>query len=383
MKISVDAQPLINQAKSGIGYYGHNLVKELSQYEDTDLVLEFFAFRHLKEKLACAEQYCTGNVALDCCRRFSMRMYLLLTAVLPVSRSCFFKNRSDVSFYFNYILPPGVRGKKVVVVHDMVFKDCPETTSAKTRFLLNTFLKRSMKRADRVITVSEFSKQRIQHYYDISDEKISIVPCGVDTDRYRPLDDDDDSVLEAIKRKYGIEGEYILYLGTIEPRKNILNLIKAYEKFTESGQDFPKLVIAGGKGWLFDEIFEYVDKHALNDRVIFTGYIQDNEKAPLLGGAEIFCFPSLYEGFGIPILEAMACGTPVLTANAASLPEVGGNACEYCDPLSAESIKDGLERLWSDPETRSRLSSEGIEQAKKYTWKASARELMKVFREII
>lgn len=377
MKISIDAQPLVCQNKSGIGYYGHNLLLELSKNEKTKLVLEFFAFRHSKEKIACAEQYCAGNVALDACVWFTNRIYLLLTAVLPISRSFFFSNSSDANFYFNYILPPGVHGKKVVVVHDMVFRDCPETASLKTRFLLTLFLKRSLKRADRIVTVSEFSKQRIQNYYGIPDERISIVPCGVDIEQYHPLNDI--SLIDSVKAKYNIDGEYFFYLGTLEPRKNILNLIRAYEMFIKGRNKFPKLVLSGGNGWLFDEIFEYVDKSGLNEQVVFTGYIDDADKVPLLCGAELFCFPSLYEGFGIPILEAMACGTPVLTADSSSLPEVGGNACEYCDPTSVESICDSLKTLWDDPQRRNVLSAAGLEQSKKFSWKASAQKLTEIF----
>ena len=381
MKISVDAQPLLNPTKSGVGYYGHSLVKELSKFPETQQTLEFFAFRHAKEKLAEAEKYCGDNVFSDSCRWFTMRVYLLLTAFIPLPRRLFFKNRADVNFYFNYTVPPGVRGKKVVVVHDMVIRDCPETASRRTKTVLRLFLKRSMKRADRIVTVSEFSKQRIIYHYGVSPDKISIVPCGVDTEIYRPFNGT--AVLDGIKKKYGINGSYILYLGTLEPRKNILALVKAYRAFSQDRETPPKLVIAGGKGWLFDEIFDYVKSSGMENDVIFTGYVAEEEKVPLLSGAEVFCFPSLYEGFGMPILEAMACGTPVLTSNAASMPEVGGDACEYCDPLSVDSIREGLERLLSDKERRERLSADGMERAKQFTWKESAQKLMSIFREIV
>lgn len=380
MRISVDAQPLINPVKSGIGYYGHCLVKELSRSPEAEQTLEFFAFRHSAEKLAIAEEYRADNVQLDACRWFASRIYLLAASVLPIPRRLFFRNRTDVNFYFNFILPPCVHGKKTVVVHDMVFRDCPETASFKTKLLLRLYLKRSMKRADRVITVSEFSRSRIIHYYGVPEEKISIVPCGVDCDRFKPCSDN--AVLEKIRHKYGICGKYILYLGTLEPRKNILNLVKAYQAFTENKTDFPVLVISGGKGWLYDEIFAYIKENGLEDRIIFTGYIADDEKAPLLSGAEFFCFPSLYEGFGMPILEAMACGTPVLTSNAASMPEVGGSACEYCDPLSAEDIKNKLELLWDSPGRRRELSELGLRRARLFSWRSSAEKLMGIFSEL-
>lgn len=378
MNISVDAQPLINPAKSGIGYYGHCLVKEISGFDETEQTLEFFAFRHSREKLALAEEYKADNVRLDVCRWFTSRAYLLLASVIPLPRRLFFRNRADVNFYFNFILPPCVHGKTVVVVHDMVFRDCPETASFRTKLLLRLYLKRSLKRADRIVTVSDFSRRRIMHFYGVPEDRISIVPCGVDRSIYKPFTD---SVrLDGIKHKYGIDGKYILYLGTLEPRKNILNLVKAYQAFVENREDFPILVLSGGKGWLYDEIFAYITENNLEGRIVFTGYISDEEKIPLLSGAEFFCFPSLYEGFGMPVLEAMACGTPVLTSDTASMPEVGGDACEYCDPLSVTDIREKMERLWTSPERRRELSELGMRRAGLFSWKSSAEMLINIFR---
>lgn len=374
MRLSVDAQPLINSLKSGIGYFGHNIVKELCESGDTDVVLEFFAFRHPKEKIRSAEKYHDlYGAELDHCNWFSMRAYLLLTSILPVSRDFFFKGGSDANFFFNFILPPGVKGKKSVVVHDMVFRDCPETASFKTKTLLKMFVRGSLKRADVVFTVSEFSKERIIHYYRIAPEKIMVIPCGVDAEIFKPCTNPE--AIGMILSKYKISGSYILYLGTLEPRKNLLNLIKAYFLFTQKSTDHPKLVIAGSKGWMYGDIFEYVKNHSMEQDVIFTGYVSDEEKPLLINGAEFFCFPSLYEGFGMPILEAMACGTPVLTSNTTSMPEVGGDACEYCDPFSISSIADKMSLLWEKPERRQELSGMGIERSKQFRWSLSAEKV--------
>ncbi len=381
MKIAVEAQPLLEQGKTGVGYYGYSLVKELSKLADTELVLEFFTDLRTDAKIAVAKKHVSENIALDPCRWFKDRPYRLLTSFIPIPRSLFFKNDADMNFYFNYLVPPCVHGKKVVVVHDMAFLDCPETVRARTKQALKQFLPRSLKRADRIITLSTFSKQRIMHYYDVAPEKISIIQCGVDTEIY--YQHTDKTELAKTKAKYGIGDRYLLYLGTVEPRKNILRLLQAYLLFKNNLQAPPKMVIAGGKGWLYDEIFAFISKNAMEQDVIFTGYISDEEKVVLLSGAEIFCFPSLYEGFGMPVLEAMACGTPVLTSNAASMPEVGGAACEYCDPLSVENICKELELLWQNEARRRELSTLGVERAKLFNWRSSAEGLRLIFEELL
>ena len=181
-----------------------------------------------------------------------------------------------------------------------------------------------------------------------------------------------------------VEGEkYFLYLGTIEPRKNLERLITAYAAFAKkAGEKAPKLVLAGGKGWLDHGIYSRVEKLGLTDRVIFTKYVPSEDMNPLMCGALAFVFPSLYEGFGMPPLEAMACGVPVLASGEASLPEVTGDCAVICDAYDPKSIAGGLYRLWSDEALRRELSRKGIERAKGFTWKRSAEMLMEVYREL-
>lgn len=185
-----------------------------------------------------------------------------------------------------------------------------------------------------------------------------------------------------MKKFLEIEGEYFLYLGTIEPRKNLERLIEAYHIFTQKVKDAPKLVLAGGKGWLYDSIFAKVTELKLDKQVIFTKYVPSEDMNPLMCGALAFVFPSVYEGFGMPPLEAMACGVPVLSSDAASLPEVTGDCAVICDAYSAESISDGLFRLYSDENLRKELSVKGLERAKGFTWERSAEILYNVYREL-
>jgi glycosyltransferase involved in cell wall biosynthesis len=268
-----------------------------------------------------------------------------------------------------------VKGKAIVTVHDMTIHRFPETVRAKTKYMLHSSLKKSLKRADAVMTISEFSKSELLQFYDYPPEKIQVIHCGVDPELYNDRVSEE-AVINA-KAKYGIAGEYQLYLGTLEPRKNIERLVEAYAR---RKANVPRLVLAGGRGWLYEGIFEKVRALNLENAVIFTGYVDDGDKAALYSGAEFFVFPSLYEGFGMPPLEAMACGTPVLTSNAASLPEVCGDCAVYIDPYSTEDIADAMEKLSGDAELRKRLSAQGLEQAQKFSWDDSAGKLFNVYQ---
>ena len=186
-----------------------------------------------------------------------------------------------------------------------------------------------------------------------------------------------------MQKSLGIEGDYFLYVGTIEPRKNLERLIAAYHIFSQKVKDAPKLVLAGGKGWLYDGIFARVQELGLSEQVIFTKYVPAADMNPLMCGALAFVFPSIYEGFGMPPLEAMASGVPVLSSDAASLPEVTGDCAVICDAYSEESIADGLEKLYSSGELRADLSRRGRERAKLFTWERSAELLYDIYKELI
>jgi len=208
------------------------------------------------------------------------------------------------------------------------------------------------------------------------------VPCGVDLQKFHPCTEPER--IPEVKASLGIEGDYFLYLGTIEPRKNLERLITAYSALVKKlGASSPKLVLAGGKGWLYDGIFARVERLGLQDKVIFTKYVPSEDMNPLMCGALAFVFPSLYEGFGMPPLEAMACGVPVLASGEASLPEVTGDCAVVCDAYSAKSIAQGLYRLCTDEKLRKELSAKGLERAKMFTWERSAEMLYDIYAELM
>lgn len=379
MNITFDAIPLIADKITGIGWCEAGQTMKLAElYPENRFEYSFFADRRGNASRRI-KQFSGSNIRLNT-SPFPKKLYRLLSVMLPVPYSAFFGKKSDITHFFNYIIPPGVKGKTVVTVHDMVYKAFPETVRGRTRFMLDAGLKKSLKRADMVVTDSEFSRSEIIKYFPWCEKKLRVVPCGVDTKKFYPCDDKEK--IANVKASLGIEGEYFLYLGTIEPRKNLERLIRAYSVFSKNVTNAPKLVLAGGKGWLYDGIFARVKALGLEDKVIFTKYVPAEDMNALMCGSLAFVFPSLYEGFGMPPLEAMACGVPVLTSGAASLPEVTGDCAVIVDPYDIKSIAKGLYRLYKDKELRSRLSREGIERAKEFSWERSAGLLYNIYKEL-
>lgn len=379
LKIAFDAQPLVDGEKTGVGFCEAGIVRSLvSLFSEHKYVLDYFSFKKdVRGLIVSYEKDCTFNG----CNWIPGSIYKLIWAFFPVPYRLFFGRNSDLTHFFNFHVPPGVYGKKVSTVHDLAFKVFPETVRLKTKIMLNLTLKKSCRRADKITTVSQFTKEELMKFLDVPESKIVVVPNGVDLNRFFPQIDG--LIIDGIKSKYGIDGQYLLYLGTLEPRKNIERLIKAYALLKSILPDAPKLVLAGRKGWMYESIFKTVSELKLENSVIFTGYIEDSEAPALLGGATAFLFPSLYEGFGMPPLEAMACGTPVLTSNCSSLPEVVGDAAVLVDPYSVEEIAEGMERLVTDAGLRKELSEKGLERAKDFTWERSAKILMDVYKSLV
>lgn len=381
MKIAFDALPLVSERITGIGWCEAGQTTAMARlYPDNSYIYNFFSQKNDTQKTERIKQFLNTGIKTNIAD-FSGYLYRLISNFLPFPYYKFFGSDCDITHFFNYIVPPCVKGKSVVTVHDMVYKAFPETVRARTKYMLDTGLKKSMKRADIIVTDSEFSKSEIIKYFPQYQDKIRVVPCGVDLERFYPCDDRDK--IERVKKDFETGDEYFLYLGTIEPRKNIERLIEAYAEFVKNTENPPNLVLAGGKGWLYDNIYSKAEKLGIQKRVIFTKYIPSEDINALMCGAVAFVFPSIYEGFGMPPLEAMACGVPVVVSDEASLPEVTGNCAVKVDAYSVNSIAEGLDRIYRDGNLRQKLKIEGIERAGNFTWDKSAEILYKVYRELI
>jgi len=278
----------------------------------------------------------------------------------------------DVLFVPAHVLPLRCPVPAVVTVHDLGYLHYPQAHTPFQRRYLDWTTRRHTRVAQRIIADSQATKDDLIQQYHADAKRIHVVHLGVDP-ALKPASTRE---IELVKSKYGIAGDYLLYLGTLQPRKNLPRLLQAFARVS---QKYPHaLVLAGGKGWLYNEIFAKTRSLGLDKRVIFPGFIAPKDKAALLSGASAFVFPSLYEGFGLPALEAMACGAPVLCGNASSLPEIVGNAAILVDPHRVDAISAGIERLLSDAALRQSLVEKGKRRVQNFSWQKAAEQIIEV-----
>lgn len=269
----------------------------------------------------------------------------------------------------------------VVTVHDLSFMRYPQAFPPMQRAYLHSQVRRSLRAARRVIAVSEATKQDVVELFGVPAIRIDVVPNGVDAS-FCPAPADE---VEAFRRRQGLPQRYILHLGTLEPRKNLVRLVRAFAQVraADLGQPPIKLALAGGKGWDYDAIFAEVAHQGLEQEVLFPGYVSDEDLAWWYRAATIFVYPSLLEGFGLPVLEAMACGAPTVTSNLSSLPEVAGDAGLLVDPTSVDALAAALLRLLGDAGLAAELRTRGLAQAARFPWSRTATGTAAVYRRVL
>ncbi len=264
----------------------------------------------------------------------------------------------------------------VVTIHDLAYIRYPQVHPWGRRAYLTPLTRWTVRRARRIVAVSEYTRLETERLLGVPRERIVVLYEGVDAD-FRPLPPEE---VEAFRRRKGLPARYLLYVGNLEPRKNLPRLIRAYSRVS---RQYPHaLVLAGPRGWGDEELLALVERLGLAERVLLPGFIPRQELSLWYNGAEVFVYPSLYEGFGLPPLEAMACGTPVLVSSAASLPEVVGEAGLQVPPEEVEAIAEALNRLLGAPDLRADLRRRGLEQAQRFRWEEMARQMVEVYREV-
>ncbi len=285
--------------------------------------------------------------------------------------------KPDVFFSPTHYAPRFCPSPVVIAIMDLSYFHFPEMFKKSDLYQLKHWTTYSIKKATRVLAISQATKNDIIKHYHLNPGKIVVTYPGLKAPGKG--DSNSDSDMETTRKKYGISNEYLLFVGTIQPRKNIARLIQAFSMLQSKNID---LVLVGKKGWLYEEILEAPKKFEVEDRVKFLDFVPDADLPILYRGALCFILPSLYEGFGLPVLEAMANDCPVITSNVSSLPEVAGDAAILVDPESIESIKEGIERLLNDKKLREELIEKGRQQVKKFSWEKCARETLAVLEEV-
>lgn len=368
MKVALELQPCCGN-RSGIGFYTYELARRLHGETGLEFVGNIFNFAGRNDNSTALKGI---TIPIQESKVFPYGVYRRIWNIIPISYRSMFP-AADLTVFFNFIVPPRISGKVMTTVHDLTYLRFPETMEAKNYRRLQLGMDYSLKRSNRILTVSEFSKQEICQLLTIPEEKVSVVYNA-------PALSEEVADMEPLFNRHGITKPYILYVGTLEPRKNLMRLMQAFEKLKRVEGIPHQLVLAGGKGWNSKDILEYAQK---NPDILPIGYVTNAEKNALYQDAALFAFPSLYEGFGIPPLEAMHFGCPVVCANTASLPEVVGDAAELVDPMEVDSIAEGMLRVLTDESHRTELVRKGYIQAKKFNWEDSANKLMQICREVL
>jgi glycosyltransferase involved in cell wall biosynthesis len=299
---------------------------------------------------------------------------------IPLTLSAELRRRPVDLLHVQYTAPPLAPCPVVATIHDLSFEHLPETFKRRSRAQLRLTVRRTARRATHLIAPSEFTRRDLVETYHVNPDRVSVIPLAAGP-RFRPVADAGE--VERIKRRYRIEGDYVLAVGSIQPRKNLVRLIEAYSLLRRGrgSVKLPQLVLVGKKAWLYGETLRRVEERGVANSVVLTGYVSEADLPALYTGALCFAYPSIFEGFGLPPLEAMSCGTPVLTGDRTSLPEVVGDAALTVDPYDAGAIADALTRLVSDETLRADLSARGLRRARQFDWRDTARMTLEVYRK--
>jgi glycosyltransferase involved in cell wall biosynthesis len=370
MKVFVEAHTILKN-RSGVGWFTHGLVRGLQARLKPEDSLNLLT--HPREPMDVAdllEHPQTFEKPIDWLPGRAYHALKYRNLMPPVD----LVYGKGLYIFPNFIRWPLAKSPSAIVVHDLSMFDCPEYSSPENLAFMTRHLKTSVEKADLVVAVSQFSKETLCRNFGTNPDKVIVTHLAADAALYYPRDEDE---VARIKGKYGIFGKYMMFLSTLEPRKNVEGIIAAYRMLPKKVRDEVSLVLVGGRGWRDEDIRNAITEARISgDKVILPGYIDTEDKPALYSGAETFLFPSHYEGFGLPILEAMQCGTPVITADNSSMPEAGGKAALYVNSQNHEQLSEMMKKLLSDPALRKKHIELGIKQGRKFSWEKSADTLL-------
>ena len=376
MRIGIDYTSAARQS-AGIGRFTRELVRAaLALDEDNDYRLlvagrQPVAQAHLPR---ASRRYRLVQTPIS--ERNLVRLWHRLQIPLPVE---VFLGRVDIFHSPDFVLPPVARAVKVLTIHDLSFLRVPECADPRLRWYLGQVVPRSVRRADFLLADSESTRRDLVELLGVPPDRVQVIYGGVDA-MFAPVEDAE--ALRRAREKYARGRPFILAVGTLEPRKNYPTLIRAFARARQAARLPHALVIVGRKGWVYEPIFAAVDDLGLHDEVIFPGFVPDEELPALYNGADVLVTPSFYEGFGLPALEAMACGTPVIVSDVSSLPEVVGEAGVRIDPRDEAGLAEAIVRVVGDSALRAGLREAGLRRAREFTWDRAARELLGVYARL-
>jgi len=362
MHVALDASNLALEAPTGVAIYGINLIREIASLDKENQYTLCYRLSRWKDR-----------------RHFyRVNQSNFRTKILQEPLDFLFTRKIDLFHGLDARMYDSRRVKNVGTIHDIP-QHSNQYSGTRHPEKKNRRYADIMERADRIITNSEYTKADILRFYSIPEERIDTVPLGVEVP-VRPREEEE---IQTALLRYGIRAPYLLHVGRIERKKNLCRTLEAFARVRKQLASRARIVLSGTPTPGGDDVFEAIERLDLSEAVLLTGYVRKEDLPALYAGAMVFLFPSLYEGYGMPILEAMTCGTPVLTSNVTSLPEVAGDAAIQVNPLDVEAIAQGILRLVGDSELREEYIRKGLERVKAFTWERTARETLAVYEKVL
>lgn len=369
MRVGIDAHMLGDKSGGNETYYKNILLNMGKLIKDEEIIL----FMNKKNNVKYINDLRNMKKENFMISKASIRNSILLP-LYPL--------KYDLDLFHIQYFGPLVKTCPIIsTIHDISFEHYPEFYTKRELAIMKKWIPYTAKTSDIIFTVSEFSKKDIANRYEINPEKIKVT-YNATGENFRVIEDKNS--IRNIIDKFSIDGEYILTVGNLQPRKNIPRLVQAYIKLRETNTTFKyKLVIVGKKAWLFDDILRFIKESTFKDDIILTDYVTDEELVYLYNGAEFFVYPSVFEGFGLPILEAMACGTPVITSNANAMIEVSGDSALLFNPYDVDDIVYNMRVLAENRDLRLKMSESGLKRASEFSWNDTSRIVLDTYKEVI
>lgn len=372
MHICLDVSPTA-QKHAGLGRYAGEIARALAQTSDIELSL--FYNRQGDAQLPEYLNHIPYKTVSIGNKPWRMSVWLSQLVHWPLDKIF---GATEIFHATNHLLAHFHRARTVYTLHDLIFLHYPEYHLPYNRWYLTLTMPLYLKAADMIVTPSECSKQDAIKYYGLPETKIKVI-YEAPAPTFKPVSDP--TALDRVRQTYHLPEQFILHVGTIEPRKNLTRLLEALQSLLTNWPDL-KLVLVGKKGWLYESFFQRLRELGLEQCVIFPGYVSEADLPAFYQLAEVFVFPSLYEGFGLGPIEAMACGTPVVSSNSSSLPEVVGEAGLLVDPTDTAGLTTALRRVLADAELRTHLAEQGLVQAQKFSWQKAVTELVATYQSL-
>lgn len=378
MKIVIDARKLqfYGLEKGGIYQYVRNLILNLAKIDQENeytLLFNYLRSRHRASFAEVSAWLPGGNFHYVVCR---IPGWIWCPLQFPTESLV---GIADVFHGPTDFLPPNLFGKSIVTIHDLAYLRTPSALKPEWITVLQRNITRAAKRADLIITVSQYCKADIVEALDVAEEKVAVIYHGA-SPGFRPLPAQD--IPQGVLHKYGISRDYLLFVGTLQPNKNLHALLEAYDYLQRAYGLDVDLVLAGQQGWYYESIYAKVVDLGLQGRVVFTGYVADEDLPFLYNGARLFVTAATFEGFGIPVIEAMACGLPVICSHAGALPEVAGDAALLVNPRDPEGIAHAMSEVLTDSALREKLRAQGLKRAALFTWAKAASETLCLYNHL-